>query len=247
MAKSKKTATVVLPSAKKSIMQWLQNLDENGNELAICWEGGGDSGWCYFEVDGDTVENEYTEALVDHMYEILDYGSWAGEFSANGKAIYDHETKTFEGTDYYSEDSHDTITCDIKIKVPKDLWFDTLHVECEKYYDDNTSIIVRFLVTNGFLTNKHTDFCSNLEETLKDDLESRFNEYELEDGYDFRGCNDSWILERKDAVEEGDMLVFTIEKLDIQTLETCDKNVVLDIDEDFIEKIDNKLNRHHAN
>ena len=90
----------------------------------------------------------------------------------------------------------------IKIKVPKDLWFDTLHVECEKYYDDNTSIIVRFLVTNGFLTNKHTDFCSNLEEILKDDLESRFNEYESADDYEFRGCNDAWMLERKDAVEE---------------------------------------------
>ena len=242
MAKTKKTATVILPGAKKSILNWLNQLSEDGNELAICWEGGGDSGWAYFDIDGDTVENEYTEALVDYMYEILDYGSWAGEFSANGKAIYDHDTKTFEGEDYYSEDSHDNLDWDIEIKVSKDLWFDTLHIECEKYNDDETFISVRFLIKNGFLTEKHTNFCTNLEETLKNDLDELFNQYEAKDGYDFRGCNDSWILERKDAVEEDDMLVFTIKKVEIQTLETYDKNVVFEIDEDIIQDIDKKLN-----
>lgn len=40
MAKSKKTATVILPAAKKSIVQWCKTLHEAGNELTMKWEGG---------------------------------------------------------------------------------------------------------------------------------------------------------------------------------------------------------------
>jgi len=119
MGRPKKTATVILPAAKKSIVQWCKEQYEQGNELALVWDGGGDSGWCYFEMDGDTVENEYTEALVDHMYDTLNYGSWAGEFQANGRAIYDPETNSFEGTDYYGEDGNDVLEVDWTIRVPK--------------------------------------------------------------------------------------------------------------------------------
>jgi hypothetical protein len=227
---------------KKSIINWLNQLSEDGNELAICWEGGGDSGWCYFEIDGQTVENEYTEALVDYMYDQLNYGSWAGEFSANGKAEYNHETKTFEGEDYYREDSNDTMNCNIKIQVPKSFWFNTLHIECEKNYEDDTFINATFLVTNGFLTDQHRDFCTNLEETLKEDFDAVFDQYESTDDYEFRGCNDSWILERKDAVEEDDMLVFTIDRVELQTMESQDRTIVFEITDDIIETIDNKLN-----
>jgi hypothetical protein len=227
---------------KKSILNWLNQLSEDGSELAICWEGGGDSGWCYFEIDGDSVENEYTEALVDYMYSALDYGSWAGEFSANGKAVYDHEKRTFKGTDYYREDSNDVLNADVKVRIPKNFWFDILHVDCEKNYDDDTYITVRFRVKNGFLTDEHTEFCTILENNLALEFAEIFGQYESTDDYEFRGCNDVWILERKDAVEDGDDLVFTINKVEIQTMESTDKDVVLEIDEDMVEKIDNKLN-----
>jgi hypothetical protein len=202
----------------------------------------GDSGWCYFEIDGDRKENEYTEALVDYMYDILDYGSWAGEFSANGKAIYNHETRSFEGTDYYSEDNSDVLNADVKVRIPKKLWFDTLHVECEKNYDDDTYITVRFRVKNGFLTDEHTEFCTILENNLALEFAEIFGQYESTDDYEFRGCNDGWFLNRSEAIEEGDNLVFTIDKVNIQTMESFDKDIVLEIDEDMVEKIDNKLN-----
>jgi len=229
-------------SNKKSILNWLKQLDKDGNELSIGWEGGGDSGWVYFEVDGERVENEYAEALVDYMDDELNYGSWAGEFSANGKAIYDHKTKTFEGTDYYGENGSDVLDVDFKIQVPKKLWFDVLHVECEACYDEAPAVSVRFIVKNGFLTNEHTNICSNLEEVLKDDFEAYFSNYESTDDHEFRGCNDSWILERKDAIEQDDTLIFTISKVDIQTIDREDRTVVLKLDEELIEKIDNRLN-----
>lgn len=235
MSKTKK------PAVKKSILSWLQEQHDQGLELKIKWDGGGDSGWAYFEIDGDTTENEYTEALVDSMYDILDYGSWAGEFQANGEAIYNPETKCFEGTDYYSEDANDVVGTDIKITVPKSLWFESLHVECECYHDETPSVSIRFIIRNGFLTLAHSNFCDTLDKELVEQFSEIFENYRTLDGNEFRGCNDSFILERKDAVEDGDNLVFTIDKVDIQTSATEDKSIVLELDEEFVNNINKRL------
>lgn len=227
---------------KKSILKWIEDLDNEGKELSIGWEGGGDSGWCFFQIDGENVDNEYAEALLDHMYTELDYGSWAGEFNASGKAIYDVPTRKFEGTDFYGEDGNDVMDTTIIINVPKKLWFDTLHVECEGNYDETPNISVQFIVKNGFLVQEHSDFCSNLEEVLKDDFDALFTTYEASDEHEFRGCNDSWILERKDAVEQDDMLVFTITKVEINTIDNTERTVVLELTDELINNIDEKLN-----
>jgi hypothetical protein len=226
----------------KSIVQWCKELHEQGNELTMKWEGGGDSGWVYFEIDGESTDNEYTRALIDRMDNTLNYGSWAGEFSASGTAVYDPEKNAFEGTDFYGEDSNEVIDTNVIIKVPKSFWFDTLHVECEANYDDDPQMSVRFIVKNGFLTDQHTDFCSNLENTLGVEFSNIFNNFESVNGYEFRGCTDSWILERSEATEENDMLVFTIDKMDIEVMTSEDRPVVLELDEETAEAIDNILN-----
>lgn len=226
---------------KKSIINWLNQLHEDGNEIKILWDGGGDSGWAHFEVDGEEVDNEYSRALVDAMYDVLDYGSWAGEFSANGEAEYDPETKAFTGTDYYSEDDWETVEANIVIQVPKELWFETLHIECECNHDDDPEISVRFIVKNGFLTDVHQEFCSNLENILASDFNDLFNQYNRDDN--FRGCSDSWIIERSEMQEEEDgLLVYNIDKVEIQTMQSEDKEICLELDEEIIESIDNKLN-----
>lgn len=48
-----------------------------------------------FEIDGEKEDNEFTNTLVDLMYDELDYGSWAGEFSASGTAILQPRNKVF--------------------------------------------------------------------------------------------------------------------------------------------------------
>lgn len=228
---------------KKSMLNWLNQLSKDGNQLAIKWEGGGDSGWAYFEIDGEQVENEYTNSLVDYMYETLDYGSWAGEFTASGEAIYNPKTRAFEGTDYYGEDGNDIIDTDIVVKVPKKLWFDSIHIECECYNDETAKMSVRTIVKNGFTTGEHSAFCSNLEQYLQDEFDALFSNFESSDYHEFRGCNDSWIVERSEMKEEGDMLVFTIDKIDVMTTETQDKPVFLELTDDIIEDIDYVLNQ----
>ena len=202
----------------------------------------GDSGWAHFEIDGIEKDNEYTRALVDRIYDTLDYGSWAGEFSASGKAIYDPETNSFEGTDNYSEDSHDTVDTDIIIRVPKKLWFESLDIECEANYDDTPAVSVRFLIKNGFLTDEHTDFCSNLEKNLSVEFEAIFSNYESNSGYEFRGCGDTFLLNRADAVESDDNLIFYIKQMEIQIMTSEEKNIVFELDEETAEAIDELLN-----
>jgi len=227
---------------RKSIVQWCKEQHEAGNELTMKWEGGGDSGWVYFEIDGDSTDNEYTRALVDQMDTTLDYGSWAGEFSASGTATYDAEKNAFEGTDFYGEDESEVLDVDFTIRIPKKFWFTTFHVEIERNYDDITNVSTSFLVKNGFLSQEHTDFCRNLEQDLKKDFDDLFDNYESTDGYKFRSSTDSWILEKTEATEEGDELVFKITQVDIQVMTEEDKPVILELDEETAGAIDDLLN-----
>lgn len=226
----------------KSIVQWCKDLHEQGNDLTMKWEGGGDSGWIYFEIDGETTDNEYTRALIDVMDDILDYGSWAGEFNASGTAVYDPKINGFVGTDFYGEDESEVLNANFTIRIPKRFWFTTFHVEVERNYDEGTNVATNFLVKNGFLTQEHTDFCRNLEQELVKDFDDLFNNYPSGEGYEFRSCTDSWILERTEAVEEGDDLVFKITKVDVGIMNNEDRPVVLELDEETAEAIDEQLN-----
>ena len=242
MSLSKKAAKVKEPVIKKSIVQWCKDQSKDGNELKLIWEGGGDSGWVHFEDDNGTVENEYTEVLVNRMYDTLEYGSWAGEFNANGEAIYDPETNSFKGTDFYGEDSSDVIEMDFTIRVPKKLWFETLHIEVECNYDETPEMSAIFIVKNGFLTEEHTDFCRNLERSLQIDFDDLFSNYESKNDYQFRGSTDAWILERVNGIESGDDLIFKLTQVEINVMTEEEKDVVLELDEETVTAIDEQLN-----
>ena len=202
----------------------------------------GDSGWVHFESDGADIDNEYTRCLVDRIEDTLNYGSWAGEFNASGEAIYNPKTNTFEGTDFYGEDTSEILDVDFTVRVPKKLWFNTFHVEVERNYDDHTNTSASFLVKNGFLSQEHSDFCTNLEQELLKDFDDVFDNYESANGYEFRSCTDSWILERSEATEEGDDLVFKITQVDIQVMNEEDRPVVLELDKETANAIDDLLN-----
>lgn len=136
----------------------------------------GDSGWVYFEIDGEQVENEYTESLVSHCYDTLDYGSWAGEFDANGEAVYDADQKAFVGTDYYSETDVEERDPGIILSIPKDLWFDGLSVEVEEveYEVADYNVDVKVLVQNGIVIDKHDEVAEELKKQIVEQLNADF-------------------------------------------------------------------------
>lgn len=223
-----------------SLIEWCDQQVKEGKELAIGWEGGGDSGWCYFEIDGKQVpdgkENDYIRGLLDAMYNQLDYGSWAGEFSANGRAVYDPNQKAFVGTDYYSEDETEVYSCDIDVRVPKKLWFDRMEISLES---DDVDADAAFTVRNGFLTEEHNKFLEEFKEYFNEKVEEVVDKFIADDNTgDYRSIWQSWELERSEFSEDGEFLVYNIADINIGTCTTDDKDVFLELeyvnlDEDY--------------
>lgn len=154
------------------VRAWAKEMHAKGHELRLGWDGGGDSGWVFFEIDGKQESTPETEFLVEWCYNVLDYGSWAGEFSASGEALYDPETEAFDGIDWYSSEESCTINDEdaIIIKIPTDIKVDGLEINMET--DDEapvTSIDIK--VTNGFKTPAHTA----AEEKIAEELEEQYN------------------------------------------------------------------------
>ena len=192
----------------------------------------GDSGWAYFQIDGESVENEYTEYLVGMMYNVLDYGSWAGEFSASGSAEYNPESQSFEGIDDYSEDETMTHGCNIVIQVPQELWHDNLSISIEGDNGDRTRIEARFGIKNGFLSDKHTAFISGLEDNMEEEVNAVIENFIQTSAKDYRSIWETINLEPKDGVIKGDFLEYTIEELGIGTTSSEPKDIYLEITAD---------------
>jgi len=213
--------------SEKSVLQWCKEQVKAGRELKLCWEGGGDSGWAYFQIDGQTVENTFTEKLTDMMYAELDYGSWAGEFSAQGEAIFDADTEAFIGTDYYSETTNISIEADIKVSIPKEIWFDRIRINVDVQEDEN-NVEVSFIVLNGFVTPQHTVLEESLQTYLIDEVIDTIDSKNLDN---FRSAWDNFTINHSEFVENGDSITYTIDKLKISVEEQTDKPVYLSISE----------------
>ena len=165
-----------MENKKLSVAEWCDEQVKAGKEITLKWEGGGDSGWVYFEIDGEQVENEYTETLVNYCYDTLNYGSWAGEFDANGEAAYVPEEKAFIGIDYYNETDVEERDPGIVLSIPKDLWFDGLSIEVEEveYEVADYNVDVKLLVQNGMVIDKHKEVAEELKEQIIEQLNNDF-------------------------------------------------------------------------
>ena len=206
---------------KLTVLEWCDQQVEQGKELSIGWEGGGDSGWAFFKLDGKDIDNEYTEILLNHIYDELDYGSWAGEFTASGEAVYSSETKCFEGTDYCANEDYIQYNCEIKVKVPKEFSFEEIIFECEDRY-------VRVFVKTEL------EDCSNYIKDIKDDFDIQF--YKViknfeDDGFEFLGSYFEEETFKNEYVLEGDFLTFVIKSVNLRTEETEERGIVLDVSE----------------
>ena len=161
------------------------------------------------------------------MYDQLDYGSWAGEFSANGYAIYSTEEKAFVGIDTYSEDDTYCFPHPMKITVPKSLWFDSLEYNFE---GENPVVSVVFTIRNGFLTDLHTKVASQIEENLEKQIEEGIEAYNnMEDATEYHNIWQNNGFTRSEFIEEGDNLVAIIKNLNIGTSRSEEKYVCLEL------------------
>ena len=215
----------------QDIINWCDKHAENGEELAINWEGGGDSGWVYFTIDGESCTEPEAEYLVDKMHDELDYGSWAGEYSANGSATYDPESKSFDGVDWYSEEEYRTHELQIPIEftIPKKYYFEVLRVELENVIEEG-NVTISANTRNGFINEELVALVSDLEKSLVEKIEKAFDE-ELpsieRSGYQTVRYDEKEIEEA--STTDPDNYVFKIEELEYITQNDTDTAVSISL------------------
>lgn len=214
-----------------SVREWCDKLVDNDHELTLVWEGGGDSGWIHFEIDDVEEDNVYTRALVDYCYDILDYGSWAGEFNATGTATYIKEEGAFIGEDNYSEDQTMDWECNIEIKIPKIIWFDRMVFDLQDY---NTRVY--FEVANGFLTDNHQILQTSIAKDLQVKIDEEIDKFSEDNN--FISLSQDLTVPRSEFKETADgFLVYNIENLGMYASEGYDKDVCVEVNE----AVENKL------
>ena len=211
----------------KDIITWCDKQVEEGKLLELCWEGGGDSGWVYFELDGENTDGEEISALVNMMYEELDYGSWAGEFSANGRAEYNTTTKCFDGIDYYSEDDWDTLTLaePIQVFIPKSLAFDSIAYQVTSSEDEECSVDVSFNIINGFITPELRELEKEMIEHVQLKITEAF------DKIDVNYLNENKLVERIEMNTVNDSVIFEISLVAYSTYASTENEVCIDLQE----------------
>lgn len=211
------------------VLAWADRMDAEGYELKMTWDGGGDSGWVDFECDKPELTDEDSamiEILRDLCYEELDYGSWAGEFSASGEAIYNAYTKCFEGMDYYSEDDSISQDCDIKVTVPEDLWFNRLDIMIE---DEEANVTVDFVVNNGFYLPEHETQQKEVSEQVEKQVQLVIKDV-IQVGYEYRGMWEEIQLNASDFVSNGDgTKTATVTSIQVGIYNSDDKEICINL------------------
>lgn len=214
----------------QEIIDWCDKMSAEGKNPILKWEGGGDSGWVHMEdEDGHAIDCPEAEWLINEMYDTLDYGSWAGEFSANGEAGYNAETKMFEGTDYYSEQSRESCPSDVVVAIPAHIPFDSLSIETSEY--DSMDINISFRVDNLFTHPDIKDLQIKLELELKNKIQSTIDSYINESGFEFSSYYNTYDISVSDFKKVGNELLYTIPELEFEINETQEKDIVIDLKE----------------
>lgn len=214
----------------QEIIDWCDKMSAEGKNPILKWEGGGDSGWVHMEdEDGHAIDCPEAECLINEMYDTLDYGSWAGEFSANGEAAYNTKTKMFEGTDYYSEQNRESCPSDVVVAIPAHIPFDSLSIETSEY--DSMDINISFRVDNLFTHPDIKDLEIKLELELKHQIQSTIDSYINEANLEFSSYYNTYDISVSDFKKVGSELLYTIPELEFEVHETQEKNIVIDLKE----------------
>lgn len=219
----------------QQILDWCLKKTEEGSEIILMWDGGSDSGWVHLDVDGEDSDDAEAEALADMMCDQLDYGSWAGEFSASGEAPFDAETKMFQGTDYYSETDSAASDCEIEIRIPKHIHFDDLLIHTE---DLDCTTSVSFGIRNGF---QHPD-ANALETTLAEYLRKEIIKAIKNDNDDIDSYWGDYSLSREsDFIEDGDDVVAVLKNVHYSINVITEKDVEINLEEFLENETDHEL------
>ena len=164
-------------------------LSVGAKEIRVTWEGGNDEGSFSLFVDEKEVDISYTKKdgsydLVDFIADEIGYGSFAGDYNANGEVTYDVEQGAFIGEDDCEmlEDYTYKFKKPLVFPILKELWFDNVLVDISGYQED-MDISVRLSISNGPVFQEHIDFESNAVKVIEKEIDTLFDE--IDEARDF--------------------------------------------------------------
>lgn len=217
-----------------------------GHEIQLEWNGGGDSGSVWLNLDRKTIDVDFYSTnlslydkihgfLIDKMYDELDYGSWAGEFSANGTAefVIEEDFIGFKGTDFYSEDEFHSCNLNFKVKVPKELIpseANRLLFNMDGGYDNShVNIRLSFRADKDWKDLPVSDECQKHLDTIKEELQMKIDNLMEDKAADHTYC-DTYL----DVDPETD-LDDELDEFDYYTVDERPKDIWINL-LDFIEE-----------
>jgi hypothetical protein len=213
---------------KKDILAWCIDQHNQGLSVTLEWDGGGDSGCVNWT--GDSEENAYTDYILDMCYDELDYGSWAGEFSAHGTAEFDPEEKAFIGEDLYSEDEYVDHEINLEIPIPKNIQFDDFHFEIDCPHDEECNFSASITLANGFNLPTTNAYLANLEVELAEKVNENMTDYSQKTGDEYIRCYQTEVIPRHGFSENCDNLVYTLSEITYTVESTMSKNIFINLD-----------------
>jgi len=207
----KQQAFELLSEAEKitRARQWCEAELAEGREVRIEWDGGNDSGCVNWR--GDSDENEITDFLVDQVYDELDYGSWAGDFSASGYMEYDSDQQAFVGTDYYTEDDYLDLDKKAVLLIPKKYYFDQISYHVTDYEGSADSLVeFNVNVTQGFIDPELENELKRSADILKEFIDDQVKSLDLGDR-EYLGIDNAESINYNSLEVDGDHLVVELD------------------------------------
>jgi len=212
-----------------------------GHKIQLEWNGGGDSGEVWININEkridipwDSSKQNFQEKIhhhvIDSMYDHLDYGSWAGEFSSCGTAdfVHDDDFIGFRGTDYYSEEEGHTGVINLGIRIPA-AWLteemETVWVDISDGYDGSPPMVSLYATRKAY--GGHVEFPEEfkkdveaLENTISESVNNEMSVWNASNVYENEG------ITIKDHTED---VVIMLETINYYTMEDTEKYVEIDL------------------
>lgn len=219
-----------------TLRQKLDALAAEGKEIKVTWEGGNDSGGYSLFIDGNEVNygDVAYDVIVDFISDEIDYGSWAGDYSADGSVIYNSDEGAFigEGKEIESEGGN-IEDISIEIRIPKYINFDSFDIKTEGTHCwDELDADCRFVIANGPVFQEHAKLEYDLGVHVREsvihilDTDAKCNSEEV--GW----VHNEWTIRRESFKEDGDDLVYIIDEMDFTYNNTAYKSHYIKINED---------------
>jgi hypothetical protein len=202
-----------------SLRQRLDAMAAEGKEIKVTWEGGNDSGGYRLFVDevevyyGDTLYDEIVEDIVS---DAIDYGSWCGDFFADGSVHYDADQGAFIGEGKDTESDSATLDgISIEIRVPKYLNFDRVEIDTEgTFYWGELYCTFRFVINNGPVFEEHSEIENSMKSYVLESITHILRTDEACKDDEIGWIPNNWSVPREEFKEDGDELVHVIDSID---------------------------------